>query len=95
MNDPDHPRTFWKLARVLELIRSVDGQVRGAHIRVGATGSTLQRPTQALYPIEFHGPPPEPSVEAQPKSGKCAHPSRAAARTAQQLWHEELNLDLD
>ena len=35
VNDPDHPRTFWKLARVMKLIRSVDGQVKGAHIRAG------------------------------------------------------------
>ena len=98
VNDPDHPRTFWKLARVMELIRSTDGQVRGARILVGSTGSTLQRPTQALYPLEIHGPPPEPREKAQSKdedSNKPKRPSRAAARTAQQLWREELNLNLD
>lgn len=98
VNDPDHPRTFWKLVRVMELIRSTDGQVRGARIHVGSTGSNLQRPTQALYPLEIQGPPPEPREEVQQKgedSGKRPRPSRVAARTAQQLWREQLNLKLD
>ena len=33
-NDPDHPQTFWKLARVVELIKSADGEVRGARTLV-------------------------------------------------------------
>lgn len=49
-NDPDHPQTFWKLARVVELIRSADGEVR-ARTLVGSTGSTLQHPTQAMYTL--------------------------------------------
>lgn len=96
VNDPDHPRTFWKLARVMELITSSDGQVRGACIRVGATGSTLRRPTQALYPLEINAPPSDQSGEAQPERvNKSTCPSRVAARTAQQLWREELDLDFD
>ena len=31
----NHPRGFWKLAKVLDLIVSNDGQVRGATIKVG------------------------------------------------------------
>ena len=40
-NDPDHP------GQASESLRSADGQVRGARIRVGAT---IRRPTQAFYP---------------------------------------------
>ena len=42
VNDPGHPRTFWKLAKVSGLLRSSDGQVRGARIQVGSTRSTLR-----------------------------------------------------
>ena len=76
-NDPDHPQTFWKLARVVELIRSVDGEVRGARTLVGSTGFTLQHPTQAMYPLVTHGPPPKPRVQSKGEedSNKCTCPS--------------------
>lgn len=49
------PRSFWKLARVLELITGRDGKTRGAVVEVPAKNSgttTLRRPLQLLYPLE-------------------------------------------
>lgn len=54
VNDPDHPQTFWKLARVVELIGSAEGQVRGARILVRSTGSTLQHKHCTLWRFMAH-----------------------------------------
>jgi len=54
--DDSSRRGFWKLAKVEMLIRGVDGQVRGAVVRVpsreGRT-TTLRRPVNQLYPLEI------------------------------------------
>ena len=44
--DERHPRGFWKIGRVKKLISGVDGEIRGASVRVHTTGtntSTLNR----------------------------------------------------
>lgn len=49
------PRSFWKLAKVEEVITGRDGQPRGAVLRVPAKNgqtTTLRRPLQLLYPLE-------------------------------------------
>ena len=47
-------RTQWRLGRVLEIINSSDGQIRGVVLKVNHNGrsSTLRRPIQCLYPLE-------------------------------------------
>ena len=54
--DEDHPRIFWKLAKVEGLIKGSDGVVRGAKVRVrSANGFTvLKRPVQHLFPLEVN-----------------------------------------
>ena len=56
LHDDALPRSFWKLARVLELITGQDGKTRGAVVKVpskrGGT-TTLRRPLQLLYPLEI------------------------------------------
>ena len=50
------PRSFWKLARVLELITGRDGKPRGAVVKVPAKSggtTTLRRSLQLLYPLEI------------------------------------------
>ena len=51
MYESSLPRTFWRLARVEKLIKSTDGEIRGAFIRVkGRNSSTVwKRPIQHLY----------------------------------------------
>ena len=48
MYESSLPRTFWRLARVEKLIKSTDGEIRGAFIRVkGRNSSTVwKRPIQ-------------------------------------------------
>ena len=53
--DQDHPRTFWRLAKVKDLIKGSDGKIQGAIIQIGSKGgksSILRRPIQHLYPLE-------------------------------------------
>ena len=50
-----HPRAFWKLGRVEQLINGQDGNVRGAVIRVHSNPGSrvLRRPSQMLYLLEI------------------------------------------
>ena len=47
------PRQNWCLGRIVEILPSGDGQIRGAKILVGKTKAIIDRPTNKLYPIEF------------------------------------------
>ena len=54
VHEKDHPRGFWKLAKVQKLIVGVDGHTRGALLKVADKSgkpTTLRRPVQLLYPI--------------------------------------------
>ena len=48
------PRSVWRLGVIVELIRSKDGLVRGARVRVGKTGTVVSRPVTKLYPVEYY-----------------------------------------
>ena len=54
IHDENHPRSFWKLGRVTDMIKGDDGQIRGAVIDVVTNGKpqTLRRPITRLYPLE-------------------------------------------
>ena len=54
--DEYHPRGLWRLGVVEELVNGVDGETRGAKVRVvSKTGrpSVLRRPIQHLYPSKL------------------------------------------
>jgi len=56
VQDPDLPRGFWTLAKVMRLLTGHDGHYRGAVLRVASRGgqaTTLQRPLQ-LYLLEIN-----------------------------------------
>jgi hypothetical protein len=56
IHDQDHPRGFWKVARVEKLITGRDGLVRGAALRLPSKNgqqTTLQHPLQLIYPLEI------------------------------------------
>ena len=55
VHDEKHPRAFWKLERVEQLIKGQNGNVRGAVIRVHSNSGSrfLRRPSQMLYPLEI------------------------------------------
>ena len=48
------PRHRWRLGIVVELIKSNDGLVRGAKVKVGKTRNVIRRPVNCLYPTEVH-----------------------------------------
>ena len=45
------PRHNWRIAKVNELIPGTDGKVCGATVKIGKTGSYIQRPINKLYPF--------------------------------------------
>lgn len=45
------PRHRWRIAKVEKLLPSSDGQIRGAAVKIGKTGSLIQRPINKLYPF--------------------------------------------
>ena len=52
----DGPRLFWKIAKIVELRKSKDGETRAATLRLGKKGNNateLVRPIEALYPLEL------------------------------------------
>ena len=59
VHDHDHPRGFWKIARVEKTLPGKDGHFRGAVLKLppknGHT-TTLQRPLQRLFPLEINHP---------------------------------------
>ena len=53
--DEKHPRGFWRIGKVERLISGVDGEIRGASVRVHTNRINtlmLNRPIQHLYPLE-------------------------------------------
>ena len=72
VEDEDHPRALWKLARVSSLITGRDGHTRGAVLHVPSSGGegTLRRPLQRLYPIEVADRPVQrEEVDSVPETG--------------------------
>ena len=49
----DSPRLTWRLARVVELCKSEDGECRSARVRLATTGNIVKRSVQCLYPLEL------------------------------------------
>ena len=45
------PRQLWRLGRIVKLLISNDGQVRGAEVKIGKTNSIIRRPVNKLYPL--------------------------------------------
>ena len=46
-------RSAWKLARIVELSKGRDGQVRSALVKLGQTQNLVRRPIVSLYPLEL------------------------------------------
>ena len=69
LKNDSSPRVFWKLARVMELIRSKDNEIRAAKIRVvnseGKKVTDLRRPVQHLVPLEVRTGPTLPTQTLQ------------------------------
>jgi len=59
VHDENQPRGFWRLAKVENVIVGIDGEVRGATVRVSSRDgnvTVLQRPLSLLYPLEINCP---------------------------------------
>ena len=101
VHDEHSPRSQWKLGKVIELMTSNDGQVRGAVIKVITNGkpTKLRRPTSCLYPLEVmpqtdndvSNPKPISDVEMvsneEDDTVTNSKPVREAARKSRQQVH--------
>jgi len=92
IHDEDYPRTQWRLGRVVEVLESSDGQIRGAVLKFSTNGqvSTLKKPITCFCPLEITGlndnmtteTAHQESVDESVSETRCAKPIRAAAQTA-------------
>uniref|UniRef100_A0A914YWB1 DUF5641 domain-containing protein n=1 Tax=Panagrolaimus superbus TaxID=310955 RepID=A0A914YWB1_9BILA len=53
VQDDQIPRSFWKLAKIKELLYGTDGECRSALIEF-SNGNQTRRPSNALYPLEVN-----------------------------------------
>ena len=55
IHEDNKKRAFWKLGRVVDLIKRKDGVVRGARVKTDSkySGGVIERPLQKLFPLEM------------------------------------------
>ena len=80
------PRQKWLLGKIVELIPSQDGQVRGARVLLGKSRNTVDRPVNRLYPLETNfkfvlKDSEQNKVQEVMKEGTC-RPKREVAELA-------------
>ena len=46
------PRARWRVGRVIELVRSKDGQCRSARVKLAKTNTEIMHPVNRLYPLK-------------------------------------------
>ena len=73
----DTPRLSWRLGRVLSLIPSDDGVVRGVFLRLSGTGNVVKRSVRCLYPLEIGSDVEDPIL---PPVDNCPARSKISSR---------------
>ena len=101
VHDENHPRSFWRIGRIKNLVSSTggDGQSRGAVVQVTSKGgkvTILRRPLQLLYPLEINCKLTEESEEVNDvqEPTESARPRRKSAIAGEQLikhWIKDMN----
>ena len=104
VHDENHPRSFWRIGRIKELVNSAegDGKSRGAVVRVVSKKgkvTTLRRPLQLLYPMEINCKLVKDVIQSEQEndaqeSTEAARPRRKAAIAGELLtrqWIEDMN----
>ena len=54
VRDVKQPRQQWLLGRIVKLLPSSDGEIRGAKVKLGKTKNVIQRPVNRWFPMEAH-----------------------------------------
>ena len=109
IHDEDHPRIFWKMGKIEDLVKGADGVVRGAIVRSGSKLALLKRPIQRLFPLEVSSNPgstcpstdhveseQEVSLEKDPPEPQRVRPQRVASQRARKRikgWIDQLDVD--
>jgi len=89
----DIPRGCWRMGKIEQLVVSRDGQVRSAKVKL-ASGKTLGRPLQLLYPIECstrNSPENIDETDEEDVRTATTRPRRRASELARQRINEQLN----
>ena len=86
----EQKRALWSLARVKELIRGTDGQIRSAVL--ATTNGDITRPVTKLYPLEVRSIAGSPNIgDSLATSGEwVSRPKRSAAQAARRAIAEQL-----
>ena len=74
----DTPRGSWRLGKITELIRSSDGNIRAAKVRL-ATRNVVNRPLKLLYPLEC-----ENDFDDAPRNGRAEEDKASVDAPAQE-----------
>ena len=53
VHEKSQPRAIWRMGKIEEVIKGIDGHIRGAVVRISKTNSLIKRPINLLYPIEY------------------------------------------
>ena len=80
------PRQKWLLGKIVDLIPSQDGQIRGARVLLGKSRNTVNRLVNRLYPLKINFKfvlknSEQNKVQEVMKEGTC-RPKREAAELA-------------
>ncbi|PAV78070.1 hypothetical protein WR25_09266 [Diploscapter pachys] len=86
--DENQEKGLWKLARILKLDESADGQIRSAQIRIGATGNVVQKPINLLVPLEI-----SQTDESQTTSESDEEKSESSNNSKQNQVNEETKIE--
>ena len=52
--DEKELRHLWRVGKIVKLISSEDGKIRGAEVKLGKTNAIIKRPVDKLYPLVTH-----------------------------------------
>lgn len=91
--DEAQPRGMWRLGKVEALIRSTDGCIRAAEIKVHSKSgrpTTIRRPIQHLHPLEVRE---NPSTEVPEKATEGAAPEKSNNQPSQERTDQDPNPD--
>jgi hypothetical protein len=86
----DTPRLCWRLGRVMSLIPSKDGIVRGVSVRLSGTGNVVNRSVKCLYPLEVAAD----DETLTDKTSSVSNISQSGGHSEHGENHREPNVDI-
>ena len=83
VHDEKEPRHLWRIGRIVKLLDSEDGEVRGAEVKLGKSNSIIRRPVNKLYPLVIYSDKNDESVDNVPFTTDLTRPRQKAAEAGE------------